>query len=107
LVNWRKLLSEGLSSRYRDEPDFALRVKCLLALAFVPIAEVIPAYESLIGDPTYRDRDLAVICDYMEDNFIGRERRGIREEPRFPLELWNQYLRVIHNLPRSNNNVEG
>ena len=102
---WRKLQSEGLSARYRDEPDFALRVKCLLALAFVPVAEVIQTYENLTQDPTYRDLD--VICDYMEDNFIGRERRGQRRQPRFPIELWNQYLRVITNLPRSNNNIEG
>jgi len=102
---WRKLQSEGLSGRYRDDVDFATRVKCLLGLAFVPVAEVIAAYETLIADPEFRDID--VICDYMEDNFIGRERRGVRGEPRFAIQLWNQYSRVVQNLPRSNNSLEG
>ena len=102
---WRRLQSQGLAGRYRDEPDFALRTKSLLALAYVPPAEVIRVYDSLIADPAYRD--LNAICDYMEDNFIGRERRGARGHPRFAIELWNQHSRVLANLPRSNNNIEG
>jgi hypothetical protein len=102
---WRRLQSQGSVGRYRDEPDFALRTKSLLALAFVPPADVHPVYESLIADPAYRDLD--AICEYMEDNFIGRGRRGARGQPRFSIELWNQYSRVIANLPRSNNNIEG
>jgi len=37
----------------------------------------------------------------------GRQRRGRRAQPRFPIALWNQYHRVENNLPRSNNAVEG
>jgi hypothetical protein len=102
---WRRLQSQGLVKRYRDEPDFALRIKSLLAMAFVPPADVIRVYERIIADLAYRDLD--AICDYMKDNFIGRERRGARGQPRFSIELVNQYLRVIANLPRSNNNIEG
>ena len=43
----------------------------------------------------------------MEENFIGRQRRGRRSPPRFAIQLWNQYTRVIDNLPRSNNALEG
>jgi hypothetical protein len=50
--------------------DFALLVKRLLSLAFVPPQDVIDLFEHIIVDPAYRDID--VICDYMEDNFIGR-----------------------------------
>ena len=89
---WRRLQAEGLSGRYREEPDFALRCKCLLALAFVPPLEVIRIYDILIADVAYRDLD--AICDYMEDNFIGRERRGERGEPRFSINLWNQAQRL-------------
>ena len=102
---WRKLQSEGFAQRYRDEPGFALLVKRLLALAFIPTDDVIEVFETLITDPAYRE--IEVICDYMEDNFIGRQRRGRRSPPRFAIQLWNQYTRVIDNLPRSNNALEG
>jgi hypothetical protein len=102
---WRKLQSEGFSERYRDEPNFALVVKRLLALAFIPADDVIEVFETLTADPAYQE--IEVICDYMEDNFIGRQRRGRRGQPRFAIRLWNQYLRVIDNLPRSNNALEG
>ena len=81
-----------------------MRVKCLLALAFVPPNEVVGTFETLIDDPEFRDLD--VIVDYMEDNFIGRQRRERRGTPRFSIELWNQYDRVILHLSRSNNAVE-
>lgn len=102
---WRKLQTEGFSERYRHEPDFALLVKCILALAFIPPNDVIEVFEILTADPAYRV--IEVICDYMEDNFIGRQRRGRRDRPRFAIILWNQYSRVIDNLPRSNNALEG
>lgn len=102
---WRKLQSEGLSERYRDEPEFALLVKRLLALAFIPTDDVMRVFEILTADPAYRQ--IEVICDYMKDNFIGRQRRGRRGQPRFAIQLWNQYSRVIDNLPRSNNSLEG
>src|SRR5580693_4628404 len=38
---WRKLQGEGLAVRYNSEPDFALKVKQLLALALVPVTDVI------------------------------------------------------------------
>ena len=101
---WRKLQSDGFSQRYRDEPDFALVVKRLLALAFVPMDDVIEVFETLTTDPVYRE--IEVICDYIEDNFIGRQRRGRRSPSRFSIQLWNQYTRVIEKLPRSNNALE-
>ena len=101
----RRLQSHGLSGRYRDEPDFALRTKCLLALAFVLPTDIIRVYESLIADLTYHDLD--AVCDYMEDNFIGRERRGARGYPRFQIELWNQYSRVIANLQQQQQQLRG
>ncbi len=36
-------------------------------------------------------------------NFIGTGRK----KPQFSIELWNVYDRVISNLPRSNNSIEG
>lgn len=101
---WRHVQREGLSQRYMDDAGFALNVKRLLALAFVPEDRVVAVYERLVNDDAYRDLD--VILDYFEDNYIGRQRRGIRVLPRFPKSLWNQHQRVIDNLPRANNCLE-
>ncbi|KAL3885700.1 hypothetical protein ACJMK2_025746 [Sinanodonta woodiana] len=102
---WRKLQTEGFSEHCRNEPDFALLVKRLIVLAFFPPQDVIDLFEHLLEDPAYRDID--VICDYMENNFIGRLRRARRGPPRFAIQLWSQYSRVIDNLPRSSNAIEG
>ena len=102
---WRKLQSEGMAARYNAEPDFAGMVKQMLALAFVPVTDVVQTYETLTEPDEFRVLD--PVIDYFEDNFVGRLRRGRRGLPRFPIELWNQYDRVITRLPRSNNAVEG
>jgi hypothetical protein len=102
---WRRLQADGLQRRYIADADFASRVKCLTALAFVPPDQVAAAYEELIGSNDFREMD--PLLDYFEDNYIGRPRRGRRAAPRFPIPLWNQYHRVFDDLPRSNNTLEG
>ena len=37
----------GLTVKYTDNVAFRIRVKCLAALAFLPVTDVIPAFESL------------------------------------------------------------
>jgi hypothetical protein len=102
---WRKLQAEGLSATYNGDPEFATRTKRLLALAFVPPADVVGVFEAVIGDPSYRDLDS--IISYIEQNFIGRRIGNARNAARFAIPLWNQYDRVLQKLPRSNNAVEG
>ena len=76
----------------------------MMAFAFVPESDVIAAFEALTSLDEFRELDFLV--DYFEDNYIGRQRRGRRGQPRYALSLWNQYLRVQNSLPRSNNAVE-
>jgi len=102
---WRKLQAEGLSATYNGDPEFATRTKRLLALAFVPPADVVGVFEAVIGDPSYRDLDS--IISYIEQNFIGRRIGNARNAARFAIPLWNQYDRVLQKLPRSNNALEG
>ena len=46
--------------------------------------------------------------DYFEDNYVGRpNRNGVRRKPKFPVNMWNVYLRTVENLPRTNNALEG
>ena len=67
---WRRLQADGLQSRYIADGDFASRVKCLTALAFVPPDQVAAAYEELVGSDDFREFDS--LLDYFEDNYIGR-----------------------------------
>ncbi len=44
---WRHIQDCGLTKKYHDDNDFHLNVKKLIALAFVPLVDVIKAYELL------------------------------------------------------------
>ncbi|KII64466.1 hypothetical protein RF11_14847 [Thelohanellus kitauei] len=83
-------------------------MKMLPALAFVPMDQVISYFETLedyISNNNAMD-SLRGLFEYFEDTFIGRLRRNARTQPIFPLNIWNQYNRVLHKLPRTNNHVE-
>ena len=77
----------------------------LAALAFVPEANVIDAFEAVSEDFPL---DAQAVIDYFEDTYIGRLRPGgHRRAPLFDMELWNMYNQTIDDLPRTNNAVEG
>ena len=74
------------------------------ALAFVPIADIIQTFNDLSQHCVGNEHG---ILDYFETNYIGELRRGGRRAPRFPHVLWNIHRRVAHDLPRTNNLLEG
>ena len=100
---WRKVQQFNLATAYRDDEHLRMHVKMILALSFVPVADVPAAFDDLIDSSPPL---LAPLTDYWEDIYIGRQRRGRRANPRFALQLWNVRDRVLHNLPRTNNSVE-
>ena len=79
----------------------------LLALAFVPVSDVIKAFELIADD--LNDDDGEKLLDYFEPTGIGEpKRRGAgRKKGEFSIKLWNVDDRVCTNLPRSNNSIEG
>ena len=80
-------------------------MKRLMALAFVPVADVVTTFEELTADDCYRQ--IEPLVTYFKENFIGRLlRRNRRASPRYDIALWNLYNRVLQRLPRSNNAVE-
>lgn len=105
---WRKVQNLGLSSAYREEDGrFAISVKTLTALAFVPVANVIPAFHELISSSNFDPR-MQEVVDYFENTWIGRQPRiGERLQPTFSIELWNLYDRTKNDQARTNNNLEG
>ncbi|CAF2249018.1 unnamed protein product [Rotaria magnacalcarata] len=103
---WRNIQNHGLQKKYQEDKSFHLNIKKLIALAFVPVLDVIKAYESIVDD--FED-DADEFLDYFEKTWIEeRKKRGTgRKKQRFPVELWNVHDRVSQNLPHSNNSIEG
>jgi hypothetical protein len=99
---FRKVQELGLQRRYMEDADLRTQVKLLPALALLPPADVIAAFDEL-----HLDAALDPLYDYYEDTFIGRQRRGRRAQPRFAIATWNIHDRVADGLPRTNNSVEG
>ncbi|CAF4539087.1 unnamed protein product, partial [Rotaria sp. Silwood2] len=103
---WRELQTLGFQNKYTTNDKFRMNVKKLMALAFVPVSDVVKAYAVIVDD--FEEEDY-LLLDYFERVWVGQKLgRGIkRGQPKFSLQLWNMYERVIHDLPRSNNSIEG
>ncbi|KAF5281724.1 hypothetical protein FQR65_LT14564 [Abscondita terminalis] len=103
---FRHIQTEGLQRRYEMEPEFALTMRMLPALAFVPAGNVINVFEQLCEENVIPPEAQGVL-DYFEDTWIGRPLRRQRRPPRFPYNMWNCFDGVNEDLPKTNNSVEG
>ena len=81
----------------------------IAALAFLPPADVVPAFENLCDDIRHNYGVQAdEILLYFEDKYNGRFMRNApRQNPLFAIDLWNMFHRTDQELPRTNNSVEG
>ncbi|KAF0756156.1 MULE domain-containing protein [Aphis craccivora] len=106
---WRKVQENGLQALYAENVEFALQVRHLAALPFVPTNKVIHYFEKLV-DSTYfvnNENNLSTLVNYFEDTLIGRSTCNRRRPPKFQISMWNCYERVLKNKPRTNNSIEG
>ena len=101
---WRKVQQLNHAEEYRNDDDFRIHVKMLLALSFVPPVDVYTLFNELVVDCPQAMDDLLY---YWEENYIGRMRVNIRANPLFSISTWNVHSRVTDGLPRTNNSVEG
>ena len=103
----RKVAACGLSRRYREEPDFALKAKMISAMAFVPIHRIEEALGVL---QSTLPAELQPVLDYFEDHYVGRlyMANGTpgRRQPQFPVAMWTVYERTMNDEARTNNYVE-
>lgn len=93
---WRRIQQLGLQSRYTNEPNFALNVRQLLALAFVPPKDVTIRFTELCKSEFWTaDPDnvkLHELLDYFESTYIGVETRNKSRRPvTFPPTMWSVY----------------
>ena len=72
---WRNIQNLGFKKKYQENKPFHLKVRKLIALAFVPVLDVINAYETMIDD--FDDEDEKFL-DYFEKTWIGEpKKRGM------------------------------
>jgi len=85
---WRKFskIPEGLNF-YKMDPNFTLHLKCLPALAFVPVSEVPDAYEKLVASSFYSQNEfLAPLLQYFEETWVGKQTEKGRRQPAYNLQ---------------------
>lgn len=104
---FRSIQTNGLQKKYEESSEFALKMRMLAALAFVPELSVVQYFEHLCDYGNFPDAAQPVL-DYFEDNWIGRpDRRRIRRPPMFDLTLWNCFDIASVAGPKTNNVCEG
>ena len=88
---YRHVRSLDLQERYQSDAEFALQVRMVAALAFVPVADVVNSFKELQDKV---QSDLTPVLDYFEDNYIGRKRRRVRANSPFAHAVWNVHERA-------------
>ncbi|KAF0753231.1 MULE domain-containing protein [Aphis craccivora] len=69
-----------------EDPEFALQIRMLPALAFAPKDDIISSYNVLIENNYYTENEeiLKQFLDYFENTWIGKlDRRRRRKQPKF------------------------
>lgn len=102
---FRAVQNHGFKLRYETDPEFALRIRMLSAIAFVPPNFVVEVFEELCDG--ILPIEAQAVIDYFEDTWIGCPHRRQRRPPKYAWETWNIYSRTTDVLPRTINSVEG
>ncbi|KAK3931037.1 GPI ethanolamine phosphate transferase 1, partial [Frankliniella fusca] len=108
---YRKVAAVGLQKAYNDPEDRSVKnaVHSLLALAFVPLDDVVDTFIAL-------DRSLPAalreVSQYFDETYVRgprarRQRRGVAQRPRYDPALWNTYDATLRDEHRTNNLSEG
>lgn len=95
----------GFASRYKNDDDFSIFIKMILALSLVPIDNLDAAIQQL-GDDL--PECLQPSLDWFEDNYVGRVNRNGRgrRTSLFPPHIWNLHQRVLNAQDRTKNHAE-
>lgn len=103
---WRFAVQQcSLKVPYSNDQDMRDAIHCLLALPFVPVADVEETFQIIYL--TVPDSVLP-LADYIDVTYIGGRRlRGRVTRARYPIELWNVSELVRNRVARTTNSVEG
>lgn len=95
---------------YAEVGIFNTNIKFLSASTFVPIGDVIFAYELLLDTDYFISNEefSSPFLNCFETTWIGeRSRSSTGAQPIFAIELWNNHFEVLNDVARTNNCVEG
>ena len=104
---WRRVQKYGLQSSLSQAKNVNLRsdLHSLIALAFVPVADVKDNFDDLVETI---DPSLAMIVAHIHKYYIHGRCVGKKLiDPVFPTAIWNCHERVLNDLPRTTNLLEG
>lgn len=96
---WRHVQQLGLAKIYSENGDFAVEVRMLLSLAFVPVDSVVEAYQELAETEFFSENtdlewkeQIQNLMAYFQSTYVFRFNSvGKQQKPLFPVELWNMY----------------
>lgn len=106
----RKVSELGMRPAYDNNDELRGVVRCLPALAFVPLDEVVESFYELAASMP-DEPGLDELTTYFEQTYVrGRRLPGRRENFRaaqFAPELWNKRDNALDGIARTTNIVEG
>ena len=91
---WRKIQQHAdIAEKYKADDDFALNLRQIPALAFVPVTKLVESFGDLMQTPFFAANENLLIpfTDYFEDVWIGRPGRVSRRPVMFMHEIWNSF----------------
>lgn len=111
---YRAIKRFGLHTKYVADLDFALQINMLIALPFVPVADVENVYSELLRYGIFQlsdmnestNRSVRQLLAYFEGTWMGEKARDSTRPPKFPPSLWNVSEAVMNDRSRTNNSVE-
>ena len=97
--------SKSLTTQYMEDEEFAVQMRMLAALAFVPECDVTDCFVILM----VQFPPIAIeIGEYFEINYIGRRLPvQSRRTPPYQIRISKMFVRVIFRTKRTNKAVEG
>ncbi|XP_065321616.1 uncharacterized protein LOC135929050 [Gordionus sp. m RMFG-2023] len=107
---WRTVQKNPrICNAYKSETNFAMYIKMLMSLAYVPVEDVIHGFEELCASIFYQENRaiLAPLIEYFEETWIGKMIAMESRSPIFGISLWNCYESTLASEPNTNNSVEG
>jgi hypothetical protein len=107
---WRKIQEVGLAGKYGSDIKLSLKLRHLVALAFVPSTDIARYFDTL--KPEMPENTKSVVTWFEETYVHGRVRVTLRSgnqartAPLFPPSFWSVKDQVDLNIPRTQNLVE-
>lgn len=112
---WRQIQQNGLQSKYGQDAEFAVKLRHIIALAYLHQDEIPDAFDKL-REEVLPD-EASDITNwfgkyYVWGNINSRETGNnklliARSAPMFPPSLWSVFQNNTLGLPRTQNNIEG